>query len=324
MKPRYLPALALAAIATCLATFLPARAADPAPAQSAAERHRQGVQFHLQRRLDEASREYAQTLALEPSRPPSSTELDLIRRFAPRVMTHPADPFPLKDLAAIHHPTEPVIAYHFFWDDDLDFPDDNDPCDHEVVWVRYAPDGQSLEGFWTYFHDRILEGGPTALDDARAHQQRPRVLVQWGKHGSMPLGWEHLTLPTSPGDPERNLTNPAHTPLLEYNRTTWNRLATQGRRALAHPMARREGWPEKFPGTFEQFIDFSRPVDLIPFLDRRRLVAVSRWNSAVINQEFLAYNFRPKTEWPPSALAPSRIHPRASTPDTSPPDRNAR
>ena len=25
---------------------------------------------------------------------------------------------------------------------------------------------------------------------------------------------------------------------------------------------------------------------------------MSRWNSAVINQQFLAYNFRPKTEWP--------------------------
>jgi hypothetical protein len=28
------------------------------------------------------------------------------------------------------------------------------------------------------------------------------------------------------------------------------------------------------------------------------MVSVSRWNSAVINQQFLAYNFRPKTEWP--------------------------
>jgi hypothetical protein len=33
------------------------------------------------------------------------------------------------------------------------------------------------------------------------------------------------------------------------------------------------------------------------------MVSVSRWNSAVINQQFLTYNFRPKTEWPTEAAA---------------------
>jgi hypothetical protein len=28
------------------------------------------------------------------------------------------------------------------------------------------------------------------------------------------------------------------------------------------------------------------------------MVRVSRWNNATINQQFLRYNFRPKTEWP--------------------------
>jgi len=28
------------------------------------------------------------------------------------------------------------------------------------------------------------------------------------------------------------------------------------------------------------------------------MIRVSRWNSATINQHFLRYNFRPKTEWP--------------------------
>ena len=28
------------------------------------------------------------------------------------------------------------------------------------------------------------------------------------------------------------------------------------------------------------------------------MISVSRWNNAVINQQFLPYNFRPKTEWP--------------------------
>jgi hypothetical protein len=44
------------------------------------------------------------------------------------------------------------------------------------------------------------------------------------------------------------------------------------------------------------------------------MVSVSRWNSAVINRQFLAYNFRPKTEWPtdvPAGLS------RAAAPPTS-------
>jgi hypothetical protein len=28
------------------------------------------------------------------------------------------------------------------------------------------------------------------------------------------------------------------------------------------------------------------------------MALVSSWNSAAINQHFLSYNFRPKTEWP--------------------------
>ena len=30
------------------------------------------------------------------------------------------------------HPQRRLIAYHFFWEDDIDFPEDNDPCDHEA------------------------------------------------------------------------------------------------------------------------------------------------------------------------------------------------
>jgi hypothetical protein len=31
------------------------------------------------------------------------------------------------------------------------------------------------------------------------------------------------------------------------------------------------------------------------------MIKVTRWNSATIDQHFLPYNFRPKTEWPASA-----------------------
>jgi hypothetical protein len=67
-------------------------------------------------------------------------------------------------------------------------------------------------------------------------------------------------------------------------------------------LARRLGWPERFNGAWEAFIDFSRIVDPVPLFDRHRMVSVSRWNSAVINQRFLTYNFRPKTEWPTESV----------------------
>jgi hypothetical protein len=107
--------------------------AQSPPPQAAADHHQRGVDYHLQRRLDEAAREYSQVLALDPARAPGADERATILRFAPRVYTTPDEVFPLKDAAAILHPSERVIAYHLFWEDDIDFPDDNDPCDHEVV-----------------------------------------------------------------------------------------------------------------------------------------------------------------------------------------------
>src|SRR5262245_28919044 len=99
--------------------------------------------FHLQRRLDEAAVQYARLLQLIPAKPPTKQQEEAMLRFAPRVVQTPSDPFTLKDAAAIHHPREPLIAYHFFWEDDIDFPEDNDPCDHELLWVRYNPATQT-------------------------------------------------------------------------------------------------------------------------------------------------------------------------------------
>jgi hypothetical protein len=266
--------------------------------------------LHNQRRLDEASREYARALELDPPRPPSASELETIRRFAPRVYTTSTEPFPLRNAAAILHPSERLIAYHLFWEDDIDFPDDNDPCDHEVVWVRHSSDGRSLERFWTYFHGRILEAGDAALDEARGRGMRPRVHVQWGKHGSLPIGWEQLTIVPDAGDIEHQyLTVGAPTSLLDYNRATWKKLRTDGRRLIGHPLSERLRWPDRFDGDWPRFVDFSRSVELLPLIDRDRLVSVSRWNSAVINQRFLAYNFRPKTEWPIEVAASREASP---------------
>jgi hypothetical protein len=271
-----------------------------APSSTPAEQHhRRGIAHHERRSLDEASREYARTLELDPPREPTAQELARVRRFAPRVYVTASEFFPLRDLAAIVHPDRPLIAYHFFWDDDIDFPEDNDPCDHELMWVEHSEDGGAISRIWTYFHGRILEGGAAALEDARRHGMRPRVNVQWGKHGSMPAAWESLSITATEGDVERKyLTLDRPLTLKEYNEATYRKLTTEGRRLMTHPLSRRLGWPDRFAGSWEAFAGFSRPVDSQEWLGRTKMIKVSRWNSATIDQHFLPYNFRPKTEWP--------------------------
>jgi hypothetical protein len=261
--------------------------------------HQLGVAYHLRRCLDDASREYARALEVDPPRELTDEQWQIARRFAPRVYVTPSEFFPLKDFAVVLHPTDRMIAYHFFWEDDIDFPEDNDPCDHELMWIRYSPDRMSVEKIWTYFHGRILEGGEAALTDARRNLMRARVNVQWGKHGSMPAGWEDLKIVGDRGDAE-NRYYPVDRPisLKLYNEGTFRKLSEEGRRLPSHPLGVRAGWPTKFSGKWEDFTNFSRSIEPLEWLEKNKLAAVSRWNSAAINQHFLRYNFRPKTEWP--------------------------
>jgi glycerophosphoryl diester phosphodiesterase len=252
--------------------------------------------FHLQRRLDEAAQHYAQLLRLAPIQPVDSVRREAILRFAPRVFQVSTDPFPLKDVVAIHHPDEPLIAYHFFWEDDIDFPDDNDPCDHELVWVQYDASTGKIIGFYTYFHGRILSS-PAAIQDAHRHAERPIVNVQWGKHGSLPYGWEDLQIQADPGDVESSyldLQRPVR--LEEYNRKTYQKLNTEGRRLAEHPLGR--SWPKRFEGTWTDFVTFGAEVDIRGRIEQQNAMVLSRWNNAALQQHFLRYNFRPKTEWP--------------------------
>jgi hypothetical protein len=300
-------------LAIALGTF-----ATRLDAQTAAAHHERGVEQHLRRQLDDASREYARALALEPPVEPTARQAAIVTRFAPRLHLVASEPFGLKDVAAIVHPTLRIVAYHLFWDDDIDFPEDNDPCDHEVMWVQYGADERTLERVWTYFHGRILEADAAALDDARRHQMRPRVDVQWGKHGSMPAGWQTMTIRVLPGDAERPLPGKAEdVTLAQYNQDTFRRLSGDGRRLAGHPLARRLGWPTRFAGSAADFVAFTKVIDPVDRLGRAGLVKVSRWNSATINQHLLAYNFRPKTEWPVESTATAETPRGASIADAS-------
>src|SRR5690606_1370071 len=94
---------------------------------------------HRRRRLEEASRDYARLLELDPPSVPSPEQARRIMELAPLLQTRIDEPFALEDCVAIHHPSRSLIAYHLFWDDDIDFPEDNDPTDHEIIWVEYEP-----------------------------------------------------------------------------------------------------------------------------------------------------------------------------------------
>ena len=271
--------------------------ATPATAE-AGEHNERAMAAHLRRSLDEASEEYERVLSLDPPRQPTEREREIVDRLAPRVMTTRSEPFPLRDIVAIVHPDEPVIAYHLFWDDDIDYPDDNEPSDHEVVWVRYTQDGE-LDRLWTYFHGRILDGGDAALTEAARHAGRPLVNVQWGKHGSMPAGWQQQMIEAAANEIEAG-DLPAGEPITleRYNRGTFEKLHREGARAADHPLARVNDWPRTFTGSWTDFSRFEKSVEVRARLKKQGMVLVSAWNNATINQRFLRYNFKPKIEWP--------------------------
>jgi hypothetical protein len=271
---------------------------DPEARRVAADHHERGVAAHLRRSLDDASAEYEAALRIDPPRTPTAEERALVERLAPRIMTTASEPFELRDVAAIIHPEQRLVAFHLLWDDDIDYPDDNDPSDHEVVWVGYTADGR-FEGLWTYFHGRVLDGGDAAREDAGKHGGRPAVLVQWGKHGSMPVQWQQHQIEAHSTETEAEF-YPTGTPITleRYNQGTFEKLRRVGARAAEHPLARLYGWPRAFSGDWRKFSEFPKTIDARDRLSARGMVLVSRWNSATLNQRFLRYNFKPKLEWP--------------------------
>jgi hypothetical protein len=245
-------------------------------ADTAAVRNRQGMADHDRRRLNEASAHYARVMELDPAQPADDALRARVRKFAPELRLHRAETFGLRDVVVVVHPDRPVIAYHLFWDDDIDYPEDNDPCDHEVIWMELDTAGTRAVAVHTYFHGAILK--------AEVPPGEPvRVGVEWGKHGSLPL------------DRDGKL---VHSPA--KLRAHWQQLHDQGRRLPDHALG--AGWPLKFEGTFEDYATFPRQLKLSERITPADAVLKSRWPNAAINQRVLRYNFRSKVEWPGSGL----------------------
>ncbi|MFC5648837.1 hypothetical protein ACFPYJ_06785 [Paenibacillus solisilvae] len=237
---------------------------------------------HLDGNLRRAGEQFKLTLELAPAQPLEDHEIRLMRQFCPILLTTPLECFPLKDVAAVHHPTLPLIGYHLFWEDDYDFPDDYEPCDHEEIWVAYDPRTESITNVLTFFHSTVIES-QAAVQEAQENGGRPLVRIEWGKHGSLLKGWEKLMIPL------KEITG------MEWMQETFE-LVKRGGRVPDHPLKRH--WPKGFEGSFEDYTDFSVPVDPLTFFDQKPLFFKSLWVNAILFTEGLLYNFHPKMEWP--------------------------
>ena len=249
--------------------------------------YRLGYAYHLMRRLMEASSEYEIVLKLDPPHMASEDDLKLVEKYAPRLFLNPKEFFKLKDLVAVIHPKKPIIAYNLFWEDDIDYPGDNDPSDHEVIWIEFNKSKGKITGVYTYFHKAILFT-EEAVKDANLHDQRARINVQWGEHGSLPLGWEKLHLEVT---------------FKKISKRIKIKDMPQRYRELSksiknphHPLAK--DWPKKFVGSYKDFITFAKYIEIRRFLTKKKMVIISLWPNAVINQYFLNYNYFPKKQWP--------------------------
>ena len=242
---------------------------------------RMGESYHMERRLWEAAAYYRRAIRCLPPTEPDETQRAAILRHAPLLHLTRDECFPLRDVIALHHPQKPLIAYHLFWEDDYDFPDDCDPCDHEQVWVGYEPEGGAVTAVWAFYHSRIISTR-AAADDANRRGGRPNVSVQWGKHGSLLPGCGPVRLQTGT--------------VREDMEWTW-RDVCRGGRAAEHPIKRRF-WPARYEGSRGDFFCFPVEVDSRELLEKKRCWLCTPLSNAVIGEYFLTYNFAAKFGWP--------------------------
>ncbi len=249
----------------------------PEPVCRVAEAH------HLLGQLREAGQHYRRALELDPPAELTADEQASVMRYAPLLHTTGDECFELMDVVAIHHPNKPMIAYHLFWEDDYNFPDDYEPCDHEQVWVAYDPRSAAVTDVWAFYHSRVITT-PEAADAANRRGGNPDVYVQWGTHGSLLAGWEKLADPAC-----------AHLTIADDMKRTYEEVS-RGGRLPEHPLKR--SWPSKFAGTYEDYVDFSRHLDASDWLRRKGKIGKTAWSNAMLQQYFLTYNFHPKFDWP--------------------------
>ena len=119
-----------------------------------------------------------------------AADASLARQLAPVLFVQRDEPFALRRVVAVVHPTRPIVAYHLLWNHDVNgqWVPWAKATDAEIVWVGYDSITRAPTDLWTYWHGSILHA------DWRGRGY-PAVMVQWGKHGNLPYGVIESTLP---------------------------------------------------------------------------------------------------------------------------------
>jgi len=238
--------------------------------------------YHLDGHLRKAGELYNKVFEMAPLSSLTKKEERLIQKLCPILMINPKECFPLKDIVAVHHPSKTLIGYHLFWEDDYDFPDDFEPCDHEEVWIEYNPETEVVTNVMCWFHSRVLDS-QAAVKEAQENNQRAIIRIEWGKHGSLLCGWESMK------EPLTGISIP------DWLKETYDQVKIGGRVPM-HPLKR--FWPKGFEGDFEEYTNFSVKVDPIDLLKKKPFMFKTEWVNAIIFTHALLYNFHPKMEWP--------------------------
>ena len=235
--------------------------------------YRRGLRAHKRRRVGEALRAYRRVLEAEPPLKPDDVLAATIRANAPILRCASDEPLPLKDVAAIYSSSRRTIGYHLFYEDDIDFPNDSEPCDHEVLWVELDEGSRRSTAVCCYYHGRVLRS-----DESFGSDGRPEVVVQWGKHGTLPLNWS--------GDSR----------LVADMKRTWERLHTAGAREQDTPLAR--FWPDRYTGSWEEFAQPQVRTATEPLVARDGFMLIGDRATAILDYCMIPYNFAVKYAWP--------------------------
>jgi hypothetical protein len=195
--------------------------------------------------------------------------------FAPDLYLNSSEPFGVVAVIPVLHPSEPIIAYHVFFDDDAMLAGRGKQLDHEVMWVKYDPVTLKAVDVLTLWHRTVLETGACA-PDARLRGQHARVCVQWGQHGLLPFGWESLVT-----------VRPRLELLMHYELVRYiNRI----------PRASRKRPPVAFQGTYQAYTSFTRELQTRAYVETTAVVVGDDSDDAL--RARLAESFMLKKQWP--------------------------
>jgi hypothetical protein len=194
-------------------------------------------------------------------------------RFAPRLYFQEQEPFEIKTLISVFHPSQPVIAYHIFFEDDAVYSSRGKSMDHELVWIQYDPVTLKVMDVFTFWHRTVLRTDDCVME-AKRNGQRPRIDVQWGQHGMLPGGWNNL-----------QTVRPRLELVLHYSLVA----------AMKYVSAKESG-DILFGGSYEAYVSFTKYVDTTPYISEDNIIVMEHPADEIGLR--IEGSYAEKKEWP--------------------------